>query len=237
MAVASFLNVCIDRLPNNESVVCPPSHCPHCRHRLTIEDLIPVASYLRLRGRCRYCGTPIGRRLVLVEIGTGILFAFLYWRYSPTLELAVITYYCCLFTVILFIDLERGIIPNRIVYPGAALALVIAMFSPERQITSAAFGGSVGLGIFLLIVILSRGGMGWGDVKMATLVGFATGFPQVLIALLLTVLSGAAVALVQLLTKRKGRKDTIPFGPFLSLAAMVTLLWGDAILEHYLWLF
>ena len=253
LVVASFLNVCIDRLPSGQSLLFPASHCASCHHRLAIKDLIPVFSYLRLRGRCRYCQAPIPRRLLWVEIGTGLLFGYLCWHYGLSIELAVIAFYCCLFIVLMVIDWERGIIPNKIVYPAMAVALLISVFLPPSKliypsgvvpllisdflpqlgIVQAAIGGGIGLGLLLAIVLISRGGMGGGDVKMAILIGIVTGY-LILVALLMSVILGGLVAGSLLLLKIKKRKESIPFGPFLSLATIVTLLWGSNILNWYL---
>jgi leader peptidase (prepilin peptidase)/N-methyltransferase len=236
--VGSFLNVCIDRLPDNKSIVYPPSRCAACQKRLSARDLIPVLSYLWLRGRCRYCKAAIPKRILWVEISTTALFPILYWYYGLGAELAVVAFYFCLFLVILVIDLERHLILNKIVYPGAVIAIVFSIFLSSLEvvpgIASAAAGGGIGLGIFLLIVLLSRGGMGWGDVKMAALIGLVLGYSLVFVAILLAVISGGIIAVILLMTRVKGRKQSIAFGPFLSLSAMATLLWGANILDWYL---
>jgi leader peptidase (prepilin peptidase)/N-methyltransferase len=238
IAIGSFLNVCIDRLPEGQSLIAPPSHCSACQKRLSFVDLIPVFSYLWLRGRCRYCQAPVPRRILWVEIATGAVFAFLYWQYGLSSELAVAAFYFCLFIVLLVIDFEHHILPNKLVYPGAAVALILSIFLSHMEIVpgiaSAAAGGGIGLGIFMLITILSRGGMGWGDVKMAAFIGIVVGYPLIFVAILLAVVSGGLVAWILIITKAKSRKQSIPFGPFLSLAAMATLLWGNAILDWYL---
>lgn len=237
IAVGSFLNVCIDRLPERQSLLRPASHCPACQRRLALKDLIPVFSYLWLRGHCRYCRAPIPQRVLWVELGTGLMFAFLWWWYGLTPELGIMSFYFCLLTIILVIDLERGVILNKVVYPAAAIALIIGAFTSNPGIIKVAIGGGLGLVIMLLVALVSRGGIGWGDVKMAGLVGLLTGFPLVIVSLLLAVVSGGLVAAVLLVLKVKQRKQTIPFGPFLSLGAMVTLLWGTSILNWYLQLF
>jgi leader peptidase (prepilin peptidase)/N-methyltransferase len=255
MSLASFLNVCIDRLPAHQSLVYPPSHCDACNRRLAVKDNIPIFSYLWLRGRCRYCGAAIPRRILWVELGTAILFGYLYWHYmvwhnGSGIELAVAALYFCLFIVLMVIDWEKGLILNKIVYPAIAVALLISIFVPPSKlaflnntslpqagIAQAAIGGGIGLAIFLLIVIVSRGGMGWGDVKLAALIGLVTGFPLVFIALLIGVILGGVVAVLLLLFKIKKRKEAIPFGPFLAIATIVTLLWGSSILSWYRGLF
>jgi len=125
LVVGSFLNVCIDRLPQNESIVNPPSHCPVCQHRLAVKDLIPLFSYLRLRGRCRYCQAAIPRRLFWVELATSLIFASLYWHYGLSVELGVMAFYACIFIIIFVIDLEHGLILNKVVYPGMVVALLL----------------------------------------------------------------------------------------------------------------
>lgn len=257
MVVASFLNVCTDRLPNNESLISPASHCASCQQRLAVKDLIPVFSYLWLRGRCRYCGTSISSRLLWVEVGTGALFGYLYWHYGLTIELAVTAVYCCLFITLMIIDLERGLILNKIVYPAALVAIIISIFLPPSRliypggvvplpvsdffpqlgIIQSALGGGIGLVLFLVIVLISRGGMGWGDVKMAALIGLVIGFPSILVVLFLAAILGGLIAGILLLFKVKKRKESIPFAPFLSLATIATLLFGGSILNWYLGLF
>lgn len=243
--IASFLNVCIDRLPARQSLISPPSHCPSCRHRLAVKDLVPVLSYLWLRGRCRYCRAAIPRRILWVEIANGALFACLYSQYGISPELAVTAFYCCLFIVIMVIDLEYGLILNRIVYPAMVAALLISVvfsvFLPGLAIVPgikySAIGGGIGFGLALLIVVLSRGGMGLGDVKMAALMGFAIGFPAIFFTLILAAIIGGVVAAVLLIAKKKKRKEGIPFAPILSLATITTLLGGTNILNWYLGLF
>ncbi len=241
-AIGSFLNVCIDRLPAGKSIVYPPSGCDTCQHRLSIKDLVPVISYLWLRGRCRYCRAPIPYRILCVEVISATLMALTYWRYGFTFESAVVAFYCFLFVVLGVIDLEHGLILNKVTYPTAGIALLIDVLLPpsflliviSRGIVSGLLGGAIGFGLFFLLVVVSRGGMGWGDVKMAALIGLATGFPLVVIALLMGMILGGLVAGVLLLFKKRGWKDTIPSGAFYALGAMATLLWGTNILNWYL---
>ncbi|MFC2013081.1 prepilin peptidase [Chloroflexota bacterium] len=254
VAVGSFLNVCSDRLPGGKSPAYPPSHCDACKHSLSPKDLVPVFSYLRLRGRCRYCHATIPRRVFWLEIGTGLLFAFTYWHYGLNVEFAVITLYCCLFILILVIDLEHGLILNRVVYPAAIAILIISIFQPPtgavaislpwplvaggiNGIANSLIGGILGFVALLIPAIVFRGGMGWGDVKMAALIGMTTGYPPVFVALFLGIVFGGLIAWVLLLLKIKKRKDPIPFGPFLSITTIITLFWGNDILNWYLGLF
>ncbi len=254
LAVGSFLNVLIDRLPAGKSLVYPPSHCDACQRRLFLKDLIPVFSYLWLRGRCRYCRTKIPRRVLWVEVGLGLLLAGLYLYYGLSVELAAGIFYISLFIVLGVIDLEHKLILNKIVYPAVVTALILDIFLrqpgildvflPQPVILAALIGGANGLvsgavGFTLLLIpaLIFRGGMGWGDVKMAALIGLVTGFPLVLVALFLSIVLGGLIAAVLLLLKVRKRKEAIPFGPFLSLATITTLLWGSDILSWYLGLF
>jgi leader peptidase (prepilin peptidase)/N-methyltransferase len=252
MVIASFLNVVIDRLPQNESIISPPSHCPSCQRRLAAKDLVPFFSYLRLRGRCRYCRAPIPRRVLGMEIAIGALLPLLYWHYHLSPKMGILAFYCCLFITLLVIDWEKGLILNKIVYPSMIAALLISIFLDGSVdvfvlgsrivllppgIADAAIGGAIGFGLALLVVVLSRGGMGWGDVKMAALIGLVVGFPLVFFTLIMAAILGGVVAVVLLLLKKKKRKETIPFGPALSVAAIITLIWGADILSWWLRLF
>ena len=165
----------------------------------------------------------------------------------------MVVFYCCLFIALLIVDLEHGILPNKIVYPGMVMALVLAAlgsvcgFEPRvvsdsgfgLWVVDAAIGGGIGFGLLLIVALISRGGMGGGDVKLAGLIGLVTGFPLVFVAMCLGVVSGGLVAGVLLagvllVTKVKKRKETIPFGPFLALAAVARLFWGNSLLGWYL---
>ena len=241
LITGSFLNVCIDRLPRDKSIVKPPSHCDACQHRLGIKDLIPVFSYLRLRGRCRYCQASVPGKLVWVELAAGLIFALLYLHYRLSPELAVMIFYGCLFIVVFVIDLEQGLILNKIIYPAMVVALLLALYPwpwltqiIQPGIASAALGGGIGFALFFLIAVVSRGGMGWGDVKLVGLIGLATGFPLVFFAIVLGAVLGGLVAVALVIARKRTFKQTLPFGPFLALGAMITLLWGSNLLTWYL---
>ncbi|MFC2021897.1 prepilin peptidase [Chloroflexota bacterium] len=242
----SFLNVCIDRLPRGQSIINPPSHCSACNHKLGLLDLVPLFSYLWLRGRCRYCQVPIPLRLPVVEGITGLLFTFLYWKFGLGLELGISLIYACLLTVIFVIDLENQLVLNKVTYPAMVLALTFSFFWPGLEaiswlpgealgrLVSSLVGGALGLAAMALPFIIYPRGMGLGDVKLAALVGLMTGFPLVIVALLLSWISGGLVAALLLAFKIKKRSDPIPSATFLAVSTMVTLLWGQAIWQWYL---
>jgi leader peptidase (prepilin peptidase)/N-methyltransferase len=247
LCVGSFLNLCIDRLPQGKSIVRPRSHCDSCNQTLVAADLVPFFGYLWLRGRCRYCGARIPLRLPIVELATGVIFAVLAWYYYQNFglgsELAFALVYGALFIVIFVIDLEQGLVLNNVVLFGIALALIFSFFQSGFEefwpkagpgITlSALLGGATGFLIMLLPYLISRGGMGAGDVKLAGLIGMAVGFPQILAALLVGIIIGGLVAVVLLITRIRKRKEAIPFGPFLAVGAMVALVWGGELIEWY----
>jgi len=255
LAVGSFLNVCIDRLPADESVIRLPSHCNSCKQKLQWRYLIPVFSYLWLRGRCRYCGAYIPIRIMFVELATAIMFGLLTWHYGLSPQLVMALIYACLFLIIFVIDLERQLILYAVIFPAMALAFIFSFFWggfgeywPQASIAntntyldgtaSALLGGAVGLVFMILPYLVSRAhygteGMGQGDIYLAVLIGLATGFPLVIVALIMGIIVGGVVAVSLLLLKLKKRKDPIPFGPFLAAAAMVTLVWGVQILDWY----
>ncbi len=234
LATGSFLNLCIDRLPKRESILHPPSHCDVCQHKLRPLDLVPLLSYLYLKGRCRYCGAKIHYRVPLVEAMTGLIFVLLWNHYGFSIGLPLAMLFACLFIVILVIDLEHHLILNRVVYPAIALAFLVIILTPDYGIISAVIGGVTGAGILLLVALIFPGGMGMGDVKLAALIGLLVGFPQVLIALLICFILGGAVAGGLLLARLKGRKDPVPLAPFLTAGLITTVFYGEEILKLYL---
>lgn len=263
LAVGSFLNVCIDRLPVGGSLISPPSRCDACQHRLSPVDLFPVFSYLWLRGRCRYCQARIPRRVLLVEILTGLYFLLAFWRFvlSPDYPhyaaFAITAFWGCVFLVIMFIDWEHKLILNKVTYPAGIAALIILAIDsvwpglgllhdifyypgknilylfPQPSILSGVIGGAIGFVFFLLVILITRG-IGMGDIKLAGLIGLVTGFPLAIVALFLGIFIGGLVAAVLLLLRIKGRKDVMAYGAFLGIGPMITLLWGVEILNWYL---
>lgn len=237
--IGSFLNVCIYRIPRKESIVSPGSHCPGCSHALGFWDLVPFVSQIALRAKCRYCGTKISFRYFFVELMTALLFVAMYARfmvyvYSP-LSFAMSLVLSSMLVVITFIDLDHKIIPDKISYPGMITGLVFSLLvGGAPSLLSAVIGLFAGGGIIYLIVVLSKGGMGGGDVKLAAMLGAFLGWKLVLVNLFLSFFLGGIAATLLLLRKLKGRKDYIPFGPYLAIAAIITVLWGQKILQLYL---
>lgn len=230
--VGSFLNVAIDRVPRHEPILAGRSRCESCGTTLSAAELVPVASYLALRGRCRTCGAPIPFRILVVEALTGALFGLIWLRFGLSVELLVATLYGSALVVIFFIDLEHRIVPNRLVYPLSAFRLV------EVWITGASpwpyyLGGLVGLLVMGVITFAYPAGMGMGDVKLMGLIGLVVGFPQVLVVLFLSFILGGLGAAFLLATRLRGRKDAIPFAPYIVTASLATIFWGEVFLRWY----
>lgn len=240
-AIGSFLNVCIDRLPRGETIATGRSHCEACGRLIRVRDLVPVVSYLSLKGRCRDCGASIPRRVVLVEAVTGLTFAALALAYGLTVTFVLLAVYAAILIVVFVVDLEHGLILNKVVLPAVVIAFVVAVATPPawlgglfpHPVLSAAAGAAAGFVLLLLVALVARGGMGWGDVKFAAFMGAAVGFPLVFVALFCGVVLGGIVGIILLASRKKGRKQTIPFGPFLTLGTMATLLWGQQMLSWY----
>lgn len=237
--VGSFLNVCASRLPKRASLWRPGSACPACAHPIRWYDNVPVVSFLVLRGRCRDCKAPIAWRYPIVEVGTALLFALAYVRLGLGWELALALVFLSALMVITVIDLEHLLIPDRITLPVIAAGFVGSVVLGRPAWLDSLLGIVVGGGIICAIIVGSRlvmgeEGMGQGDITLAAMVGAFVGWRLLLLGLFLAVLVGAAVAAALLAAGRKGRKDPIPFGPFLALGGAVSLFWGKEILQWYL---
>jgi leader peptidase (prepilin peptidase) / N-methyltransferase len=237
-SLGSFINVCADRLPADKSVVNPPSHCDACQRRLTALDLIPVFSFLVLRGRCRTCGARIPWRVFFVELGCGLFLGLLFWFKGLGADFGMIAFFFFVLVLIALIDLQTQLVLPVIVYPAIIVALLLDAFVAQRGIINSLEGAGVGAAIILVPVLVTRGaGMGLGDVEIAAFIGLATGFAEVIVGILGGIILGGVVAVFLVATRLKKRKDAIPFGPFLSLAAVVAILWGPPILQWYLNIF
>ena len=241
LAIGSFLNVVIWRVPRKESVVRPPSHCPQCETPISPRDNVPVLSWLFLSGKCRHCKNPIPVRYPLVEAGCGVLFLAVAARFGASWELPAYLVLTAALLAISIIDLEHFIVPDRITAPLTVAALALLGVAALAEGNGWRFGrtllGGVAYFAFLLLLnILYPKGMGMGDVKLAFSLGLYLGWlgwGQVFLGGFLAFLLGAVVGVTLIATKVKSRKDVVPFGPFLALGAMLTILWGDPILRWY----
>ncbi len=238
LLIGSFLNVCIYRIPRHKSIIAPRSFCPACKRPIQPYDNIPVISYLLLGGRCRYCKTKISWQYPLVELLTALLFLFLYLNFGLGLELVKYLVFVSLLMIAAFTDLNYRIIPNVISVPGIVLGLIMNSADYLNTILAVILGG----GIFwffrqLGIWIKKQEMMGWGDIKLAAMIGAFLGIANSLLALFIGVVLGVLVWTILMLVKIKKRKDYIPFGTFMVLGAIITIFWGSKILAWYFTLF
>lgn len=241
LAVGSFLNVCIHRLPLRQSLVNPPSRCPRCGYELRWFDNIPVVSYVMLGGRCRKCRTRISVRYPIVELLTMGLFVIHGFVFGWTLLLAVRLLFACALVVLFAIDLEHQILPDRITLPGIVLGLICSLFLPPG-IVAAAIGTLAGGGVLFLIAegwsrLRNVEAMGFGDVKMLAMVGAFLGWKLVLLTFVLSSFIGGIAGAALILSRRGGLASKVPFGTFLAAAALIASLYGDEIIDWYLGLY
>jgi leader peptidase (prepilin peptidase)/N-methyltransferase len=239
LVVGSFLNVCIYRLPREESIVRPPSHCTHCKALIRPWDNIPVISFLLLKGRCRQCHQKISWRYPLVELLNATGYLLIVYFFGYTFSAAVYAVLFSALVVVTFIDFDHQIIPDEITLPGMALGLLAASTVLSPGFTSAAAGLLVGGGLFYLAAVLSRWilhryGMGGGDIKFIAMIGAFLGWRGMLLTIFLGALTGTFYGVSQILFFGKKRENPIPFGPFLAFGALISLLFGSEIFRWYL---
>ncbi len=241
LAIGSFLNVVIHRVPLHQSVVRPGSRCPGCMTALRGRDNVPVASWVLLGRRCRHCAAPIPARYPLVEVGTAALFAALALRLGVSWALPAYAVCFASLLALSVIDLDHGVLPARIIYPTLAVTsalLVVAAWADDRwdDLGHAVVGGIAAWVFFGVLWLAYPRGMGFGDVRLAPLLGAHLGFlslMHVFVGIFLAALLGAVSGLALQATGRRGGRDPIPFGPFLALGALVTVLFGAAFLGWY----
>ena len=234
LIIGSFLNVVIYRLPNNKSIVSPPSSCGSCGHRLGALDLVPVLSYIFLKGKCRHCGERISIRYPLVELLTGGLFALLFWRFGLSFDFVRFAVLSCILVSAAFIDIDHRIIPDKLNLFGIVTGLVFIFLPDSLTIKNALLGLVVGGGLLLLVAVISRGAMGGGDIKLFAVIGLFLGLEKTIVALFLTFLLGGIAGIILIATKIKSRKDYIPFGPFIGIGAFIAIMWYNQLIIYYL---
>lgn len=245
LLIGSFLNVVVWRVPRGESVVTPPSACPRCGHRIRGRDNVPVLSWLLLRGRCRDCSAPISGRYPLVEAVTGVLFALVAVRLGLSWALPAYLYLAAVGVALALIDLDVHRLPDAIVKPSWAVVaalLTLASWNPGGEadwsaLLRAAIGALALWLFYLALVIIKPGGMGWGDVKLAPLLGAALGWlgwGSLTVGAFGAFLLGGLFSIGLLLTRRAGRKSGIPFGPWMIAGAALGVAVGEPLWRWYL---
>lgn len=233
----SFFNVVGLRAPQGKSFTTDRSYCPNCQKQLTWSELIPILSYLFQAGKCRGCRKTIGKLYPTIELLTGLFFALSYWRFGLTLELVLALVVVSLAIIIIVTDYTYSLIPNKILLFFLPIIVIARIVLPLDPWWSPIVGSLTGFGLLFLIIIVSRGGMGAGDMKYFAVLGIVFGFPNILLVFFLSTLYGAVINLVLLAFKKVTRKSKVPFGPYISIAALTVLFFGEQIISWYLSLF
>jgi leader peptidase (prepilin peptidase)/N-methyltransferase len=239
MLVGSFLNVCICRMPKDESIVSPPSHCPQCSYRIKWYDNIPLLSYLMLRGKCRGCGAHISLQYPLVELLNGILALLLFLHFGPTLAFAALFLLCSALVVITFIDIEHQIIPDEISLPGIVVGFLFSFFIKGHGWLDSLLGILLGGGTLLLVAygyhrLTGKEGMGGGDIKLLAMMGAFLGWKAVPFIIFASSLIGSIFGVSIMLLQKKDSKLAIPFGPYLAFGAALYIFYGQPLIRWYL---
>lgn len=231
----SFLNVCIFRIPRDQSISYPPSHCTKCNQKIKSYDLIPIISYIFLRGKCRFCGDKISFKYPLIELITGVLFALLYIKYGFSFQFIKFAVFICLLLVIGIIDFETTDVYLKTTLTGiiAGIIFIISGCFYSINILPYILGGLLGGGIISVIILLTHG-MGWGDAEICFVAGLFLGFKLTVLMLFLAFVIGGFTGILLIITKKKSRKDYIPFGPFIAIAAIITVFLGEHMLNYYM---
>ncbi|OPX43022.1 type 4 prepilin-like protein leader peptide-processing enzyme [Ruminiclostridium hungatei] len=243
----SFLNVCICRIPRGESIVAVSSHCTSCNEKLKPLNLVPVLSYLFQRGKCSNCGEKISPRYMCVEITTAILYVCLFYKYGINIEFFAMALLISILIVMFFIDLEFGIIPNSLVAvaaAGGAIQYISSFFTHigiygDSNWWNPILGAFLGSTFFILVakagayIYKTENTIGGGDIKVLFPIGLFLGWKMMIVALFISIVTAAMICVVLIISKRLNRKDTIPFGPFIALGTVITILFGWQIMGMY----
>ena len=237
-ALGSFLNVLIYRLPEEKSIIFPASNCPHCGKPIRFYDNIPVISFILLKGRCRACRGKISFRYPLVELITAVLSLLLFWKFGLTFKYLFSFIFICALIVITFIDLDYQIIPDVITLPGIPIFFLAALIVMGLRFQDAFLGFLLGGGCLYVIafvyeLVTKREGMGGGDIKLLAMMGAFLGWQSLLFILLVSSLLGAVVGIAVMMIKGQDMKYAVPFGPFLSLAAVAYIFFGDTAMRLF----
>lgn len=237
--VGSFLNVCICRLPEDKSVVFPPSACPKCGYQLRWYDNVPFISFLLLRAKCRSCHAPISWRYPLVEALNGLLTLLLFMKFGISLTFLAMFIFCSSLVVITIIDLDHQIIPDEISLPGIVVGFIFACFLPWNGWLNSLLGILLGGGSLFLVAwgyekLTGKEGMGGGDIKLLAMMGAFLGWRSVLFIIFSASLVGSVIGVTAMLIQKKDGKLAIPFGPFLAFGAILYVFYGRQIITWYL---
>lgn len=241
LLIGSFLNVCIYRIPKGESIAFPPSHCSSCGNNIKPYDLIPVISWIFLRGKCRNCGEKISIRYALVEITTAILFLLTYFQYGATIYLVRYLILIPFLMVIAMIDYDTMEVYNTTTWPAIVVGGIFlgVNFYLGEPVATYIYGGLLGAGTITFIILLTKlilgtEGMGWGDVEICGLCGLFLGFKLALMMMFFSFIIGGIIGVYLLRFRKKNGGSEMPFGPSIIMATFLMIIWGDKIFNWYL---
>jgi leader peptidase (prepilin peptidase)/N-methyltransferase len=239
LLIGSFLNVVALRVPNKESLVYPPSHCVHCKHRLSALDLIPVFSYLFLSGSCRYCKARISLLYPIGELLTCLWFAIMAAWFGPTPDLLVGLFFVTIMVAVTLTDLKYMLIPDRIVFFAIAGGIIVRLIVHPLPIWQYAAGFFIGGGLLYVIAwasehFLKKEGMGGGDIKLFAFVGLMLGPGYVMLVLFVASLLGTLIGVLLLIGRRMGRERQLPFAPFIAASTLMVYIWGNGWIQAYM---
>lgn len=246
--IGSFLNVCIVRLPNGESIAYPPSHCVSCNHKLGFWDLIPVFSYIFLGGKCRYCKEKISIRYAIIELLTGILIGFSYYKYGFSIDFFGVSSLILILIVVSLIDLEHQIIPDELVVLGIVVGIILIIYNffgsvslyKDRNWYNPLIGGVLISSILYIVSKVSQliykteDTLGLGDVKLYIPIGLILGYRLVIVSFLITILLAGIYGLSIIIIDRKNSKKLVPLAPFISIGSVISMFFGYEIIEWYI---
>lgn len=241
LLIGSFLNVCIYRIPKGENIAYPASHCTSCGREIKPYDLIPVFSWIFLRGKCRNCGEKISSRYALVELTTAILFLLTYFQYGVSIYLARYLILIPFLIVIAMIDYDTMEVYTTTTWLAIAMGIVLlgVNFYQGEPIVTYIYGGILGAGTIIFIILLSKlilgtEGMGWGDAEICGLCGLFLGFKLTIVMMFFSFIIGGIIGVYLLKFKNKNGRSEMPFGPSIIMATFLMIIWGDKILNWYL---
>ncbi len=238
LALGHLFHLIFGRFYTGSPILGPLRPCEGCGRGLDPIDLLPAAGFLLRRGRCPACGTRMPLRALLLPLGGAVLFALSAAVFDGTFGAALLGgFFATVFLTLTLTDMDRRLLPNRIVYPATLLAIALSWTWPDSSAAGVAAGGIVAAALALVLLLFSlpfgANAFGMGDVKMIVLIGFVVGFPSIIIGLFLGTFAAGLAALFLLLTRIKSRKDYMPHGPFLALGAVIALFWGSDIWDWY----
>lgn len=241
LIIGSFLNVCIYRIPRDESVVFKPSHCIKCNKKICFYDNIPVVSYLILKGKCRNCGERLSIEYPIVELLNASIYVILFKYYSLSINFLFLSSIMSILIVVSFIDFKSMIIPDKLIITIIVFEIlhktILLYLGYEVYLLNSILAAILSGSLFLMIMIISKGAMGDGDTVLIASLGFILGLRLIFLNIFLSFLLGAFISILLLLLKIKNKRDPIAFAPFIIISFFIVLLFGEKMIEGYLKLF